>query len=140
MTRDRAAHGGFTLLEVLVALAILSLAVVTAIQLFAGGLRLLKVAGDHQQATLLADQKTREIGAFVEGRETGTEGDFTWERRIESMEVPEALAVTSSKASRIYTVTVQVRWDGKRSVEIATLRTAPPAEPDDESGGPPRPR
>src|SRR6267143_1143660 len=41
---------GFTLLEVLVAFAILSVAVVALIQGFAQGLRLLKVAGDHQQA------------------------------------------------------------------------------------------
>ena len=140
MTRDRAAHGGFTLLEVLVALAILSLAVVTAIQLFAGGLRLLKVAGEHQQAALLADQKTREVGALVEGRETGTEGEFTWERSIRSTEVPAEVALTSPKPYRIYTVTVQVRWDGKRSVEVATLRTALPAVPGDSSAGPPTPR
>ena len=52
---------GFTLLEVLVAFAILSVAVVALIQGFAQGLRLLKVAGDHQQAVLLADQKAREV-------------------------------------------------------------------------------
>ena len=140
MTRDPAAHGGFTLLEVLVALAILSLAVVTSIQLFAGGLRLLKVAGEHQQAALLADQKTREVGALVEGFATGTEGEFTWERSIRSTEVPAELVLASPKPYRIYTVTVQVRWDGKRSVEVATLRTAPPAEPVESSSEPPKSR
>ena len=43
---------GFTLLEVLIAFAILSVAVVAVIQGFAQGLRLLKTAGDHQQAVL----------------------------------------------------------------------------------------
>src|SRR3989442_9387407 len=55
--RPRPTTAGFTLLEVLVALAILSIAVVASIQGFAQGLRLLKLAGDHQQATLIADQK-----------------------------------------------------------------------------------
>src|SRR5439155_1054673 len=45
-------EGGFALLGVLVAFTILSLAVVAAIQGFAGGLRLLRLAGEHQQAIL----------------------------------------------------------------------------------------
>ena len=69
---------GFTLLEVIVALAILGTAVVASIQGFAGGLRLLKLAGDHQQAILLADQKLREVTVFEDGKEEGTEGPFTW--------------------------------------------------------------
>ena len=56
-----APEAGFTLIEVLVALAILSIAVVASIQGFAQGLRLLKLAGDHQHAMLLADQKMREV-------------------------------------------------------------------------------
>src|SRR6266571_2761381 len=65
------ADAGFTLLEVIVALAILSLAVVAAIQGFAQGLRLLKLAGDHQRAMLLADEKAREVVDPEEGREPG---------------------------------------------------------------------
>ena len=65
---------GFTLLEVLVALAILSFAVVTMIQLFAQGLRLLRVSGDYQQAVLLADQKAREVETVREGIESGMRG------------------------------------------------------------------
>lgn len=129
----RARDAGFTLLEVVVAIAILGLGVVTAIQLFAGGLRLLKVAGEHQEAALIADQKAREITALVEGRETGTEGDFTWERTIRSTEVPADLAITSQKPYHVYAVTVQVRWGEKRSVEVATLRTAHPTEPGDST-------
>ena len=64
-------NAGFTLLEVLVAFAILSVAVVAVIQGFAQGLRLLKVAGDHQRAVLLADQKAREVVMPVEGYDQG---------------------------------------------------------------------
>ena len=114
---------GFTLLEVLVALAILSVAVVSMIQLFGQGLRLLKVSGDYQQAVLLADQKAREVETVREGVEAGREGDFKWERRATVTTVPEELTVFGPAPVRLYRVTVQVRWGG-RSVEVATLRTA----------------
>jgi len=114
---------GFTLLEVLVAFAILSLAVVSMIQLFSQGLRLLKVSGDYQQAALLADQKAREVETVREGVETGREGDFEWERRATVTTVPEELTVSGVNPIRLFRVTVQVRWGG-RSVEVATLRTA----------------
>jgi general secretion pathway protein I len=114
---------GFTLLEVLVALAILSVAVVSMIQLFSQGLRLLKVSGDYQQAVLLADQKAREVETVREGVEAGREGDFEWERRATVTTVPAELTVTGTNPIRLFQLTVQVRWGG-RSVEIATLRTA----------------
>jgi general secretion pathway protein I len=118
-------EAGFTLLEVLVALAILGLAVVSAIQLFAGGLRLLKQAGDHQRATLIADQKARDASVLRAGHETGSEGPFTWERRIAVAEVPGELAATGTIPLRLYTVSVRVSWgEGTRGVDLATLRTA----------------
>ena len=73
----------------LVAFAILSVAVVAVIQGFAQGLRLLKVAGDHQRAVLLADQKTREVVAPVEGRDKGQEGAFDWERTVTVVTAPD---------------------------------------------------
>ena len=120
MRRER----GFTLLEVLVALAILSIAVVTMLQLFAQGLRLLKVAGDYQRAVLLADQKAREVESVREGVETGQEGEFRWERRATIVPVSEELTVLSPAPVRLFRVSVEVRWSDNRSVEVATLRTA----------------
>jgi len=87
---------GFTLLEVIVALAILGTAVVASIQAFAGGLRLLKLAGDHQQAILLADQKMREVTVLEDGKEEGTEGPFTWERTIETQAAQETQYASTS--------------------------------------------
>lgn len=115
---------GFTLLEVLVALAILGLAVVTIIQLFSGGLRLLKLSGDHQRAILLADQKAREVEPSAEGIESGQEGEFAWERRVEPYPVPEELTVPGVSPLRVFHISVHVRWSANRSVEVATLRTA----------------
>lgn len=114
---------GFTLLEVLVALAILGLAVVTILQLFSQGLRLLKLSGDYQRAVLLADRMTREPVLEAEGIESGREGEFSWERRVESYPVPEELNAPGVPPTRIFRLSVQVRWSGNRSVEVATLRT-----------------
>jgi type II secretion system protein I len=121
----RRPDAGFTLLEVLVALAILSFAVVAAIQGFAQGLRLLKLSGDHQQAMLLADLKAREIVKPEEGRETGTEGDFQWERTTRLVEAPDLTPVGLIPRWHVYEIAVRVQWDQRRQVEVATLRTVP---------------
>src|SRR5262249_56521680 len=72
------AQNGFTLLEVLVALVILSLAVVTFIQLASQGLRLLRVAGEHQEAVMLADRLARPPHPSGEGIEAGRRGAIRW--------------------------------------------------------------
>ena len=121
---------GFTLLEVLVALAILSVAVVASIQGFAQGLRLLKLSGDHQRAMLLADQKAREIVTPIEGRDEGQDEQsgttFTWETVTTPVEAPDLIPTTGTGTPlwRVYQIVVHVRWAERRHVEVATLRTA----------------
>lgn len=116
---------GFTLLEVLVALAILSLTVVVSIQGFAQGLRLLKLSGDHQAAMLIADLKAREVTTPKEGREDGTEGEFTWERTIKVLPSPDLDIPGRAVKWHVYEIDVKVKWGERsiRTVEIATLRT-----------------
>ena len=116
---------GFTLLEVLVALAILSLTVVVSIQGFAQGLRLLKLSGDHQAAMLIADLKAREVTTPAEGREDGTEGEFTWQRTTTVLPSPDLDIPGRVVRWHVYEIGVKVTWGerGTRSVEIVTLRT-----------------
>jgi general secretion pathway protein I len=116
---------GFTLLEVLVALAILSLTVVVSIQGFAAGLRLLKLSGDHQSAMLIADLKAREVTRPKEGREDGTEGEFTWERTIKVLPSPDLDLPGRTVKWHVYEIDVKVKWGERsiRTVEITTLRT-----------------
>jgi general secretion pathway protein I len=125
-------QAGFTLLEVLVALAILGVAVVAVIQGFAQGLRLLKVSGDHQQAMLLADIKLREIteeelrkDAGPVEREADVDGPFRWERTATLVETPELRPATGPPRWRVYQLAVRVTWDERRQVELVTLRTVP---------------
>ncbi len=126
MTARSRSEAGFTLIEVLVALAILSIAVVASIQAFAQGLRLLKLAGDHQHAMLLADQKMREVVDPKEGREQGTEGLLSWERTTRLLETPDLKPADGSDRGRVYEIDVRVAWEEKRQIEIRTLRMVPP--------------
>jgi general secretion pathway protein I len=136
----RAARGhqaGFTLLEVLVAFAILSMTVVVAIQGFAQGLRVLKLSGDHQQAALIADQKLRELVAPKEGTERGTEGSFTWERAVKEIDAPELTPAGQQPKWHVYEISVNVAWgESRRTVALTTLRTVPDSEQQGQSGQP----
>ena len=119
---------GFTLLEVLVALAILGLAIVTLMQLSSQGLRLLRLSDDYQQAVLVADRVASTGDVLEEGVQAGREGRFEWERRVVLMPVPDELA--AGTGLRLYALTVAVRWGGRRTLELASLRTvAEPATP-----------
>jgi general secretion pathway protein I len=136
--RGGKAQGGFTLLEVLIAFAILSIAVVAVIQGFAQGLRLLKVAGDHQQAVLLADQKTREMVTPVEGRDQGKEGNFDWERTVTVVPAPDLTRTAATAKWHVYRIDVKVSWGDKRGVEIVSMRTAAETPTSGTTSGPPR--
>jgi prepilin-type N-terminal cleavage/methylation domain-containing protein len=123
----RSRDEGFTLLEVLVALVVLSTAVVAALQLFGGGLRLARAAGDHTDAALLASAKLADLdpGPLTEGTDEGTEGPYRWTRRVAldssllpiDPDTPEAVTI------RLARVNVEVRWGQGRRFELTTLRT-----------------
>ena len=129
-------QAGFTLVEVLVAFAILSMTIVVAVQAFAQGLRLLKLSGDHQQAALLADQKTREVTQPKEGKDDGTEGIFTWERTIKEVPAPELVPSGQVPKWHVYEITTLVAWgETKRTVGVTTLRTVSAAEENRQQQG-----
>jgi general secretion pathway protein I len=120
---NRQHSAGFTLLEVLIAMVILSVAVVALIQTASQGLRLLKVSGDHQEAVTLADRLLRAMDGSAEGVDSGQEGPFAWERRVRVMAVLDELSPSSGPAPQLLSLSVAVRWGNGRMVEVATLRT-----------------
>jgi prepilin-type N-terminal cleavage/methylation domain-containing protein len=125
--RERA---GFTLLEILVALTIVSLAVVSLIELSAHSMRLLKLATDHQRAVELADHMVRDTEVSEEVVDSGEEGPFAWERRVTVVPMPPELEpaqdATGEEAPRLFAVSVSVRWGRGQTVEVATLRGPSP--------------
>jgi prepilin-type N-terminal cleavage/methylation domain-containing protein len=120
---NRRTSPGFTLLEVLIAMVILSVAVVGLIQTASQGLRLLKVSSDHQEAVALGDRLVRAVDSPVEGADAGQEGQFSWERRVRVVAVPDELSPTSGSSPQLLALSVAVRWSNGRTVEVATLRT-----------------
>jgi general secretion pathway protein I len=128
---------GFTLIEVLVAFAILSLTVVVAVQGFAQGLRLLKLSGDHQRAILIADQKAREVVVPKEGHEEGTEGAFAWARVTKPVAAPDLEGPGRPAKWHVYEINVQVAWgEQRRTVSVSTLRTVSEAAQQEEARRP----
>jgi len=113
---------GFTLLEVLVALTILGLAIVTLMQLSSHGLRLLSLSDDYQQAVLVADRVARSTDTVREGVDGGREGRFLWERRVALVPVAEELTADAGPQPRLYALSVAVRWGSNRALELASLR------------------
>jgi len=116
-------EGGFSLLEVLIALAILGTAVVVSIQAVSQGLRLLKLAGDQQQAVVVADQKAREVVTPLEREDSGLDGRFAWTRVTRVLATPELTPADAPPKWRVFETTVAVTWDGERRVEVTTLHT-----------------
>ena len=127
MSRGRSA--GFTLLEVLVAMVILSVAVVTLIQLASQGLRLLKASSDHQEAALLIDRVTRNADPKVESTASGQEGQFTWAWRARLLAVPDELTPAQGPRPRLLELSTTVQWGKGRTMELVTLRLAQGAPP-----------
>jgi general secretion pathway protein I len=122
----RARDQGFTLLEVLVALVVLATTVVAALQLFGGGLRLVRAAGDHADAALLASAKLADIepGPLTEGETVGVDGPYRWTRRVtlEPALIPVEPESPGWVGLRLARVNVEVRWGQNRRFELATLR------------------
>jgi prepilin-type N-terminal cleavage/methylation domain-containing protein len=134
--RGSRVESGFTLLEVLIALAILGTAVVVSIQGVSQGLRLLKAAGDQQEAITVADQKAREVLVPTEGMETGSAGRFSWQRTARVLETPELTPANAAQKWRVFQISVVVTWDGERRLEVSTLRTVPATSDPTRSGQP----
>lgn len=118
---------GFTLIETLVATMILSICVVVVMQLFSGGLKSSKRAGNYTRACFYAREKMETFllqGAWTDGVLSGEFGDgYTWQSRIERLgpavdeEAPKPLV-------NLFKLTIGVSWqEGFRtkSFQISTI-------------------
>ena len=114
---------GFTLLEVLVALAILGIAITVVLQLFAANARALSASGNYLEASLAGEAKLREIV------ETGTLTEASWSEitaegyRLEAAVVEVEKERTDTLPLRLMEVSVTLGWSwGSKNRQI-TLRT-----------------
>ncbi len=120
---------GFTLLEVVVAFAIMAMALSALMLAFSGGLRTAdraEAAGYAvMQAQSLLDRVAAELPA-ADGTAAGTfDNGSTWtvdtRRSADSQSGPGA----GRGALGLYEVAVTVSWDAGRSVTLTTMRAVP---------------
>lgn len=121
---------GFSLLEVLVAFAILSISLGVLLQTFATGLRNAGAAEEYTQATLYAESILTAIGREAPlqvGHHAGPINDrFSWRSAISAY--TEGLPDPEKIRARVYRVEVEVYWGEPtrtRTVKLETLRLVP---------------
>jgi len=131
--RRRAASAGFTLLEVVVALAIFAAGILAVLELFSGSLRLSEGARDVSAAQIYASQRMEEALLApnpVPGAERGTFGEkYRWETNT-TFQPPEEESPYQEVRIRVF-----VRWDDgaqERSVDLDASRWE--RRPPDEKG------
>ena len=126
----RSRIAGFTLLEVLVAFAILALSLGVLLQVFATGLRNTTVAENYSQAAMYAESILAALGAggpLEEGADGGEINEiFSWRSQVSAYS-DDDLELDDLRA-KAYQVTVEVFWGEpgrERSVSLDTLRLEP---------------
>ncbi len=126
-------EAGFTLLEVLVALVIASLALGVLFSGAVTGLRSTQLSGDYAQAVSRARSHLAVVGIGADlaaGTQDGDDGGgFRWRVSVQPL-----ATISGPPRVALYAVSVVISWTkdgGERHLELDTQRigTAPAAEP-----------
>lgn len=132
--QSRPNSGGFTLLEVVVAFVIFSLAFAAVLQIISGSVRNASRSADFTKAALWAQTKLDVVGIDPPLEEGTTDGEFDdeyrWEMTIVA-EQPESESALSADQFplELYRIDLQVMWGDlpkERVAKFATLRAALP--------------
>ncbi len=121
--------GGFTLIEVLVAISLLAISLVVILQLFSGGLNSGKLSDEYTRGVFHAREKMEEILLSNNMEEGITEGEFEdgfrWKADIVRMEQRE------EEVSRLpfdaFTIAVEISWGSEgheKHLKIDTIKVA----------------
>ncbi len=122
---------GFTLIEVVVGLAILGVGLMVIIELFAGGLRLGRVSGEYTKAVNYSRMKLEELALKPPAEEGVEEGEFneTYRWKIETKRIdllPFERDTDFKPPVELFHVKVDVIWKSglkERSVGLESYRT-----------------
>ncbi len=113
ISKRRGIEQGFTLLEVLVAMAIFGVAVITLLGVFSNGLNLTRLTNEHTQAIILAQSKLAGFNAGLEHDTIGKQGRFDWE--IET-------SIIDHRSERLEKITLTISRDGNQKIQLVSLK------------------
>lgn len=117
-------QNGFTLLETLVALAVLAIALGVIYQIFGTSLRNMQYSRDYSYAQMLAESKLSELSKGVPVKAGTWGGDFN-NKYSWVMDVAQAPATSEDGGDVVdkYRVDFVVRWSAGNSQRTISLRT-----------------
>ena len=122
---------GFTLIEVVVALAIMSIGLTVLIELFSGGLRLGRTSGEYSKAVNYARLKMEEVmtqQGVEEGTEEGKFDDtYRWQVDLKKVDIlPVEKIGPFEPPALLFQIRVDVLWKSgskERSAHFESFRT-----------------
>jgi general secretion pathway protein I len=140
-TTGKKVGGGFTLIEVVVAMAILAVGLTVVIELFAGGLRLARVSEEYTKAVNYGRIKLEEIALkpkIEEGSQEGKfDGTFHWQIGVKKVDVlPIEKRPELKIPVELFQIQVKVIWKSgskERSASVETYKTMRVEEDEKES-------
>jgi general secretion pathway protein I len=104
---------GFTLIEILVAISILSISLVVILQLFSGGLKSSRLSEQYTSGIFHAKEKIEELLLSTEFSEEDGQGEFgdsfRWKSKI--VRIEQAEEEESRLPFNTFNITVDVMWD-----------------------------
>ncbi|MGQ9647163.1 MAG: type IV pilus modification PilV family protein [Thermodesulfobacteriota bacterium] len=122
---------GFTLIEVVVAMAILGVGITVVIELFSGSLRLVRTSAEYTRAVNYGRLKLEEITVKPALSEGAVEGDFDgtyrWQVEVKRRDLlPSKIETDFKPPVELFQVKVHVFWKSgkaKKSTVLETYRT-----------------
>lgn len=126
--RPRIQRDGFTLLEIVVAMAILGIGLVVIIELFSGGLRLARVSEEYTVAAGHARMKMEEVSLAKTLQEGIQEGEFDsfyrWQMEVKKVDLlPPGRETTYRPPVDLYWVRIDVLWRSGSKERAAALES-----------------
>ena len=118
---------GFSLLEVLVATAIMGMVLVVLLQVLTSALRAQKASWGHTQAVLVAEkilQENCEISTLARGISQGVEGRYDYVVKVTPQyELADPFADKRILCSLIQVTLTWQEWGRHKTLELQTIRT-----------------
>ena len=127
---------GFTIVEVVIALAILGMGLTVIMELFSGGIRLGKTSGEYIKAVNYGRLKLEEIALKPTLKEEVEEGKFDdlfrWQVVTKKVNLlPEGQAIDPKPPVELFHMDIQIIWKSglkEKSIRVESYQTVKPEE------------